>query len=207
VTPTPAGQPIRPAALPPPPPAPKEARWIPTGAVLVVTLFVSFGGFLFAGETGGATEELTGDGELGAPIQLAEGVVIHPPQGWVAEPSPNTPELRLSNGVGQMYVAVSPVSGAPEQRLDAYLNEVLSPQASQLSVTPPQTIDHPSGNAAAFVAYLGTFNEVQTPLEGEVAAVVAPSGTAVIVDGWAPDGEFVAVRDDIRGTVLSAEVA
>lgn len=202
MTPTPAGQPIWPAA--PPPHAPKEARWIPTGVVLVVTLFVSFGGFLFAGETGGATE---GEGEPGAPIQLAEGVVIHPPHGWVAEPSPNTPELRLSNGVGQMYVAVSPVPGAPEQRLDAYLNEVLSPQASQLSVTPPQTIDHPSGNAAAFVAYLGTFNQVQTPLEGEVTAVVAPSGTAVIVDGWAPEGSFVGVRDDIRGTVLSAEVA
>jgi hypothetical protein len=203
----PTGQPAWPASPPPPPRAPREARWIPTAAVLVIMLFVTFGGFLFAGETGAVGAEITGDGGPGAPIQLGSSVVIHPPGGWVAEPSPDSPEVRLSNGVGQMYAAASPVTGSPEQQLQAYIEQALSPQASQLSVTEIQAVEHPSGNDAAFVAYLGTFEGVSSPLEGEVAAVVAPSGTALILDGWAPEGQFVAVRDDVRATVLSAEVS
>jgi hypothetical protein len=202
----PTGQPAWPAPPPPPPRAPREARWIPTGVVLLIMVFISFGGFLFAGETGAVGAEITGGGGPGAPIQLGSGVVIHPPSGWVAEPSPDSPEVRLSNGVGQMYATASPVTGSPEQQLQAYIDQVLSPQASQLSVTEIQAIEHPAGDAA-FVAYIGTFEGVSAPLEGEVASVVGPGGSALILDGWAPEGQFIAVRDDVRGTVLSAEVS
>jgi hypothetical protein len=54
---------------------------------------------------------------------------------------------------------------------------------------------------------MGTFEGVSAPLEGEVASVVGPSGSALILDGWAPEGQFIAARDDVRGTVLSAEVS
>jgi len=193
---------------PPPPRAPREARWLPALISLAVLLFVAFGGFLVAGEPSAATEEITGDGGTpGQPIQLAPGVVIHPPPGWEAEPIPGSQELRLSNGIGQMYVVVSPVSGDPAQQLDAYRDEVLAPQASQLSTSQSQSIEIPSGNPAAYFSYMGTFNDVQAPLEGEVAAIVGPSGTAVILDGWASKGQFVAVQQDVRGTVAAAEVA
>lgn len=201
----PAGQPAWPAPPPPPPRAPREARWIPAGVVLVIMLFVTFGGFLFAGETTAVGAEITGGGGPGAPIQLGPSVVIHPPASWTAELSPDSPEARLSNGVGQMYAAASPVTGTPEQQLQAYIDQALATQASQLSVTEIQSIQHPSGDAA-YVAYLGTFEGVSAPLEGEAAAVVAPSGAALILDGWAPEGQFVGVRDDVRSTVLSAEV-
>jgi hypothetical protein len=201
----PTGQPAWPSPPPPPPRAPREARWIPTGVVLVIMVFVSFGGFLFAGETGAVGAEITGGGGPEAPIQLGPSVVIHPPSGWVAEPSSDTPEVRLSNGVGQMFAAASPVTGTPEQQLQAYIDQVLAPQASQLSVTEIQPIQHPAADAA-FMAYVGTFEGVSAPLEGEVASVVASSGAALILDGWAPEGQFIAVRDDVRGTVLSAEL-
>jgi hypothetical protein len=106
-----------------------------------------------------------------------------------------------------MYIVVSPVAGDPVQQLDAYLNEVLVPQASQISTSPAESIDLPSGHPAAYFAYLGSFEGVNTPLEGEAAAVVAPSGTAVVIDGWAPEGQFVSVQQDVRATVLAAEVA
>jgi hypothetical protein len=175
----------------------------------VVLLFVSFGGFVVAGDPGAASQEITGDGDEPArPIELAPGVTIHVPPGWSAErPEGEPPSLRLSNGIGQMYVAVSPVSGDPLLHLDAYLTEVLEPQASQISTSPAESIELPSGHPAAFFAYVGSFQGVNAPLEGEVAAVVAPSGTALVVDGWAPEGQFVSVQEDFRTTVSSAEVA
>jgi hypothetical protein len=194
---------------PPPPKAPREARWLPTLLSLAVLLFVSFGGFVVAGDPGGATQAIAGDGgEPGQPIDLAPGVVIHVPPGWSVErPEGDPPSVRLSNGIGQMYIAVSPVSGDPLQHLNVYLTEVLEPQASQISTSQAESIDHPSGDAAAYFAYLGSFQGVNAPLEGEVAAVVAPGGTALIVDGWAPEGQFVSVQQDVRSTVLSSEVA
>ncbi len=176
---------------------------------LVVLLFVAFGGFLMAGQPSVAGEEITGDtGTPGQPVELAPGVVIIPPPGWnVEQPQGEPPSLRLSNGIGQMYIAVSPVAGDPEQQLQAYLDQALAPQASQLSTSPAEEIEIPSGNPAAFFAYVGSFEGVAGPLEGEVAATVAPSGTAVIVDGWAPEGQFVAVRQDVRGALVAAEVA
>lgn len=175
----------------------------------MVLLFVSFGGFVVAGEPSAATQEVTGGPEEpGQPIQLAPGIGITVPAGWsVEQPGGQPPALRLSNGIGQMYVAVSPVSGEPLDQLEAYLDEVLRPQASQISTSTAQPIELPSGNPAAYFAYVGTFEGVNVPLEGEVAAVVAPSGTALVVDGWAPEGQFVSVQDDVHSTVLSAEVA
>jgi hypothetical protein len=199
-----------PGGTPPPPPkAPREARWLPTVLSLVVLLFVSFGGFVVAGDTSAATQEITGDEtEPGEPIELVPGVIIHPPQGWsVTRPEGQPPSLRLANGIAQMYIAVSPVAGDPVRQLDTYLNDVLVPQASQISTSPAQSIDLPSGHPAAYFAYLGSFQGVNAPLEGEVAAVVAPSGTALVIDGWAPEGQFVSVQQDVRAAVATAEVA
>jgi hypothetical protein len=198
-----------PPAPPPPPKAPREARWLPTAVSFVVLLFVSFGGFLVAGEPSAATQEISGDeSEPGEPIELVSGVIIHPPQGWSVERQEGQPpSLRLANGIAQMYIAASPVFGDPLQQLDAYLNEVLVPQASQISTSPAESIDLPSGHPAAYFAYLGSFEGVNAPLEGEVAAVVAPSGSALIIDGWAPEGQFVSVQQDVRATVVAAEVA
>lgn len=176
--------------------------------VLVIILFVAFGGFLLAGEPGLAGEELTGgEGEPGQPIVVSEGVVIQPAAGWsVADRPTEPPGVRLVSGTGNLLVLVSPVAGEPEAQIQAYVEQVLEPEATQLSVTPVQPITIPSGNAAVLVSYIGAFQGVSSPLEGEVVAVVGASGTAMLFDGWAQEGQFGAARDDVRSMVAGAEV-
>jgi hypothetical protein len=176
--------------------------------VLVIILFVTFGGFLLAGEPGLAGEEFTGGGEPGQPVTVSEGVVIHPASGWsVADRPTEPPGLRLVSGTGNLLVLVSPVAGGPEEQLQAYVEQVLEPEATQLSVSAVQPISIPSGNAAALISYVGAFQGVSSPLEGEVVAVIGASGTAVVLDGWAQEGQFVAARDDVRAMVAGAEIA
>lgn len=177
--------------------------------VLAIILFVTFGGFLLAGEPGLAGEELTRRGsDPGPPVTVSEGVVIRPAAGWsVADQITDPPFVRLVSGTGNMVVLVSLVASGPEEQVQTYVDQVLEPQATQLSVSPIQPISIPSGNTAALVSYVGTFQGVSAPLEGEVVAIVGPSGTAVWFDGWAPEGQFVAARDDVRGMVAGAEVS
>jgi hypothetical protein len=175
--------------------------------VLLIILFVTFGGFLLAGKPGLAGEEITGGGEPGPPVTVVEGVTIHPAPGWSLTDRLTEPQgVRLISGTGNLLVLVSPVGGGPEGQLLAYIEQVLEPEATQLSVTPVQPITIPSGNVAAVASYVGAFQGASSPLEGEVVAVVGASGTAVVFDGWAQEGQFGAARDDVRAMVAGAEV-
>jgi hypothetical protein len=193
---------------PPPPPAPagpKEAKWIPPIVALVVLLFVVFGGFLFAGEPGAAGQELT-EGEPGEPVPVAPGVTLFPPVGWsVQEQFQDPPGVRLTSGAGNLLVLVRG-GGDPRVLLEEYVTQILEPDASQLSISQAEPVPLPSGAPAVRIAYLGVFEGVQSPLEGEVT-VIATSGNAVAFDGWAPEGLFAAIRRDVRTMVETAEVS
>jgi hypothetical protein len=198
-----------PAPLPPPAPAPrqKEAKWIPPIAVLAVLAFVVFGGFLFAGGPGAAGEEPTDGGEPGGPVHVAAGVTLFPPSGWsVQERFQDPPGVRLVAGAGNMLVLVKGGGGEPRALLDDYVTQILEPDSSQLSVSEAWPVSLPSEFPALRLAYLGVFEGVEAPLEGEVTVVVA-SGTAVAFDGWAPEGQYIAVRGDVRTMVETAEVS
>jgi hypothetical protein len=175
--------------------------------VFAVIVFVSLGGFLFAGDPSAAGQEIGGDGGTpGSPIPVGP-VTVRPAAGWsIAEQIPDPPQLRLTKGTAQLFVVIPPLETSAEGHVQAYIDEVLAPQAGQLSVSPIEPIDLPSGHPAAFAAYGGQFEGVQTPLEGEVVAVASPSGTQVVFDGWAPKGLFVGVRDEVRGMVAGSEV-
>jgi hypothetical protein len=204
----PATAAAHPAAPPPPPPAPRESRWLSAGGALLVILFVALGGFLVAGDPRAAEQEITGDGGVpGAPVFVGP-VSIRPAPGWtVAEQIPDPPQLRLTSGASQLYVVIPPSQNSAEGQLQAYVDEVLAPQAGQLSVSPIRAVELPSGQPAALISYLGSFEGVQAPLEGEVLALVSPASTPVVFDGWAPEGLWVASRDDVRTMVGAAEVA
>lgn len=191
----------------PPPAAPKESRWLPAGGALATILFVSLGGFLFAGEPGAAGGELTGDrGRPGTPITVGS-VRIRPAAGWtVAEQIPDPPQLRLTSGAAQLYVMIPPEPGTSEGLVQAYVEEALRPQAGQLSVGSIEPVVLPSGQQASLLAYLGTFEGVEAPLEGEVLALVSSSGTSVVFDGWAQEGLWVASREEVRTMVGTAEI-
>jgi hypothetical protein len=174
---------------------------------LVVLAFVVFGGFLFAGDPGAAGQELTDGGEPGEPIPVAPGVTLFPPAGWtVQEQFQDPPGVRLIAGAGNLLALVRGGGGDPQALLDEYVTQILEPEASQLSVSEIQSVPLPSGLPALRIAYLGVFEGVEAPLEGEVTVVVA-SGNSVAFDGWAPEGQYPAIREDVRTMVETAEVS
>ena len=192
----------------PPPPARQESRWLPAIGALAVILFVSVGGFLLAGEPTAAGQELTGDrGTPGAPVSVGP-VSVRPAPGWtVAEQIPDPPQLRLNGGAAQLYVVVPPAQGRAEELLHGYVDQALAPQARQLSVSDVRPVELPSGQPASLLSYVGSFEGVASPLEGEVLALVSPAGTPVVFDGWAPEGLWVAVREEVRTMIATAEIA
>ena len=198
-------------AGPPPPPSPaaagrpREAKWFPPIIVLVVLVFVVFGGFLFAGDPGAAGQELT-EGEPGQPVPVAPGVTLFPPAGWaVQEHFQDPPGVRLIAGAGNLLVLVRGGGGDPRALLDEYVTQILEPEASQLSVSEVQSVALPSGSALR-IAYVGVFQGVEAPLEGEVTVLVA-TRNAVAFDGWAPEGQYPAIRGDVRTMIQTAEVS
>ena len=196
-----------PAVPPPPPPPPHEARWLPTLGVLAVILFTTFGGFVVGGDPTAAGQEITGDGgEQSPPIGVGP-ITIHPEPGWsVAEQIPDPPQLRLTSGAAQLFVVIPPSEASPEGHLQSYVEEILEPQAGQLSVSRVRQVELPSGQLASLLAYVGSFEGVAAPLEGEVLAVVSPTGTPVLFDGWAPEGLWVGARGEVRSMVATAEI-
>ena len=194
-------------ASPPPPDPPHESRWLPTLGALAVILFTTFGGYVLAGETSAAGQEITGDGgEPGDPIAVGP-ISIRPAPGWsVAEQIADPPQLRLTSGAAQLFVVVPPSEASAEGHLQSYVEEILEPQARQLSVSRIRQVELPSGQLGSLLSYVGTFEGVASPLEGEVLAVVSPTGTPVVFDGWAPEGLWVGARGEVRSMVATAEI-
>jgi hypothetical protein len=160
-----------------------------------------------AGDPSAAGEEITGqEGTPGDPVPVGP-ISVRPAPGWsVAERIPDPPQLRLTKGTAQLYVVIPPVQATARGHLRIYVDEVLAPQALQLSVSPVRPVRLPSGQPAALLSYLGTFEGVASPLEGEVLALVSPSGTPALFDGWAPEGLWVGARDEVRTMVSTAEI-
>ncbi|MGH2677783.1 MAG: hypothetical protein ACRDHB_05430 [Actinomycetota bacterium] len=175
--------------------------------MLALILFTTFGGFVVGGNPTAAGQEITGNGgKPEAPIPVGP-ITIHPAPGWtVAEQIPDPPQLRLTSGAAQLFVVIPPSESSPEGHLQSYLDEVLEPQARQLSVSRVRHVELPSGQLGSLLAYLGSFDGVASPLEGEVLAVVSPTGTPVLFDGWAPEGLWVGARDEVRSMVATAEI-
>jgi hypothetical protein len=64
-----------------------------------------------------------------------------------------------------------------------------------------------SGLAGVRIAYVGQFGRASVPIEGEVTAVVSPSGVGAVFDGWSAEGGLRYVVEDVRDTIFAAEVA
>jgi hypothetical protein len=160
---------------------------------MAVLLFVTLGGFLFGGSSGA----VAGDVVLGEQVPVTENVAIQLAEGWsVTQQAENPPGVILTGPGGNALVGAPPGSGPPESLLEFYVNEILAGQADQLSVGEAEPLGLASGSALA-ASYIGVFPDVGTPLEGQVVAVVSPSGIGVVVDGWAPQGAYVGIRDQV----------
>lgn len=188
--------------LTPPPPA----RWLPLIGLMAVILFVTFGGFLFSGIPEGSA--LGGEVEVGNPVEIAGRVTIRPAGGWEvasANEDPLPPGVQLTGGGGWLLAAVPVGTGTPEELVEFYVSTYLEPQASQLSVGSAEPLTHSAGSALT-ASYVGAFEGVGVPLEGEVIAIVAPSGVGVVLDGWAQQGTYGAVSDQVAAMAASVVI-
>jgi hypothetical protein len=168
-----------------------------------VLLFVTLGGFLFGGSSGA----VAGDVVLGSPVAVTENVSIQLAEGWtVAQALQNPPGIVVTGAGGNALIGVPPGSGAPDDLLEFYVNEILASEAQQLSVGEAEPLGLASGSALA-ASYVGVFPDVGAPLEGQVIAIVAPTGVGVVVDGWAPEGTYISIEDQVLAMANSVVTA
>jgi len=173
---------------------------VPVIAVAAVIAAVVFGGYVI----GGALSR-----SAGPPVEVAGAVRLQPLSGWeeagrFADPA----RVRLTRGGGNLDVVVVPFDGDATDLLEWYVQEVLEPEAERLSVSKRVgSVQLASGLEGARIAYVGLFGKALVPIEGEVTAVVSPSGVGVVFDGWGAEGVLRYVVQDVRSMTDSAEVA
>ena len=186
--------------IPLPAPPLRQRRWIPVVVLVAVMTGVVSGGYLTSdalGETSGGT------------VTVSASVRITPLPGWVlAERFGDPPGIRLTSGSTSLDVATIPFTGTDVDLLASYVNQVLEPDAEQFQVSEEvEPIRLASGLTGTRIAYVGLFGDVQAPIEGEVTAVVSPSGAGVIFNGWAPAGQLQFEIDEIDEMIEHAEIA
>jgi hypothetical protein len=186
--------------IPLPAPPLRQRRWIPVVVLVAVMTGLVSGGYLTSdalGETSGET------------VIVSASVRITPLPGWVlAERFGDPPGIRLTSGSTSLDVATIPFTGTDVDLLASYVGEVLEPDAEQFRVSEEvEPIRLASGLTGTRIAYVGLFGDVQAPVEGEVTAVVSPSGAGVIFDGWAPAGQLQFEIDEIDEMIERAEIA
>jgi hypothetical protein len=145
----------------------------------------------------------------GPPVEVAGVVRIQPLSGWeVAGRLGDPAGVRLTRGGGNLDVVAVPFEGDATDLAAWYVREVLEPQADRLSVS--REVEHvrlASGLEGARITYVGLFGKALVPIEGEVTAVVSPSGVGAVFDGWGAEGMLRYVVGDVRAMTDEAEVA
>ena len=186
--------------IPLPAPPLQHRRWIPVVVLVAVMTGVVSGGYV----TSDALGETTGE-----TVTVSASVRITPLPGWeLAERFGDPPGIRLTSGSTSLDVATIPFTGTDVDLLASYVDEVLEPDAEQFQVSEEvEPVRLASGLTGTRIAYVGFFGDVQAPIEGEVTAVVSPSGAGVIFDGWAPAGQLQFEIDEIDEMIDRAEIA
>ncbi len=183
-----------------PQPPGRERRWLPVAAVVAVMTAVVAGGYLTAdalGQVGGGA------------VTVSPTVEVTPLPGWeLAERFSDPPGVRLTRGAASLDVIAIPFAGTDAELLAEYVQGVLEPDAEQLQVSERlESVAVGPGLTGSRIAYVGVFGDVQASIEGEVTAVVSPSGTGVLFDGWAPAGQLRFSLDEIDEMIRTAEIA
>lgn len=219
-----------PGGTPPPPPPPpqpvsaahpapaapvahRDRKWLPLLGILLVIAFVSFGGFVFAGEP----RQVVPEGPvLGDPIPVTGSVAIRPAEGWtpgeglsltLEGPGVTLEGIRIDAGVAHLDVVGAAGAPQPVDIWNLYVQEFLALEAEQLQTSEQlESFTTATGAQGVRGSYVGVFPGVSSPLEGEISAVLLPDGTGVIADGWAPDGQLAPALEDMQAMVDSLEV-
>jgi hypothetical protein len=187
-------------AVPLPAPPLRQRRWIPVIALAALLAAVTTGGYL--------TSDVLGEIQGGS-VAVGTSVRVTPFPGWeLARRSTDPDRIRLTSGSTSLDVAALPFDGTDVDLLGRYVDDVLKPDAEQFRVSEEvEPVRLASGLTGSRIAYVGLFGDVQAPIEGEVTAVVSPSGEGVIFDGWAPAGQLQFEIEEIDAMIERAEIA
>jgi hypothetical protein len=186
--------------VPLPAPPLRQHRWITVVVLAAVLAAVTSGGYL----TSDALGEIQG-----AAATVGTSVRVTPLPGWQLAGSSTDPDrIRLTSGSTSLDVAAFPFDGTEIDLLGRYVDNILEPDAEQFRVSEEvEPVRLASGLAGSRIAYVGLFGEVQAPIEGEVTAVVSPSGEGVMFNGWAPAGQLQFEIDEIDEMIERARIA
>jgi hypothetical protein len=180
------------------PAASRRARWTGPLAIVLVLSILGFGGYA----VDVPLSDLTAN-----PITVGGDVRIVPLSGWrVTQPSAGG-GISLTRGGGNLQITAGSLSSDPEELLTAYLRQAVQPQASHLEVS--RTIEQVrlnSGLTGLRVGYLAASTSSAIQIEGEVTAVVSPSGKGAVFNAWAPRVLFPFERGDVDHMIATAEV-
>jgi hypothetical protein len=199
-----------PASAPPAPHAAapiREARWIPSIIVLVVMVAVIVGGYPIA-------EAVRPPGPVveAGRIEVG-GFTLTPPPGWTVvrqfeelAPGSQAPGVQIGRGQGAALIVAFPNQPDPAALLERYVQEVLAPQAIDAQVSDVFQVQGQLG-AGVQQFYLGTFQGVEVPLEGDVTVFAGASGTGLVVDGWSGEGQYGQIQDEVHQMAATAAEA
>jgi hypothetical protein len=200
-----------PSSAPPPSraaaPARREARWIPPILVVVVMAVIIVAGYPLA-EAVGAQGPVVEGGRI-----EVGGFSITPPDGWslVREfeelaPGTDTPGVQIGRGQGSALIVAFPNEPDPAALLQLYVSEVLAPQAVDAQVSDVFQVQGRLGPGVQ-QAYIGTFQGVSFPLEGDVTVFTGSSGTGLVIDGWSGEGQYGQFQNEVHEMAATATEA
>ena len=180
-------------------PASRRARWVGPLAVVLMLSILGLGGYAIDVPLSDLT---------GRPITVGGEVRIVPLSGWRVTQGSAGDAVSLTRGGGNLQITTGPFSSEPEELLTAYVREVVQPHASHLEVsrtTKPVKLD--SGATGVRVGYLAASTASAIQIEGEVTAVVSPTGRGAVFNAWAPRALFPFERGDVDHMIATAEVS
>ena len=185
--------------------------WLPTLIVAGVLLATAFGGFVAAGALPQTTSR---------PLTLGDVLTTRPLPGWavVRRQAVSLPTIggsvtgefaQVTRGAGALDLLAFPdLGGSSEDLAILYRDGVLSHQLERLAVSRDiEPIVLGGGLEGVRFHYIGSTPGTGAPVEGTVTAVVSPSGNGAIFDGWAFQGQFELLAEELAAMVDEAEVA
>jgi hypothetical protein len=141
----------------------------------------------------------------GERLAVGDGVRITPTEGWISSPHDSGSGIRLEKGVVAVDLYPESFGGNAGALADAYLEDILKPDATQLTTTEPEVVSGPDGTAARF-GYQGIFEGADVPIEGEVTAVFIGS-QGVVADAWSRQGDLGSLLGEVHAMLDTIEVA
>jgi hypothetical protein len=169
----------------------KQRKWLPTLGVAAVIVVLVGGGRVAVG----ATEEPP------RVVPLTSDVSFSTASGWVPIRGLN-PGFRFSNSEGVFDALPVSLSGDAAEVWRKFAR-VLAGNAQLFRTSEQLRIVSIAGVQAVQGEYVGSFEDIPFPIEGQITTLVPPSGTAVAFDAWAPPGRFASIAEDVTTMVAS----